>query len=197
MKTLILFARIGHMIKEELSHEAPYDQIRALQVGLETETNLILAEQVVSELRKQKLFISTMESCTGGALAYYITNIPGASEIIKDAFITYANEAKIALGVPRDVIDEHTVYSRETAIAMAETVLKRSVKADVGVGITGSISRIDPNNPNSKPGEIFLAVKYQDRVLDKKLTIDAERRLEVKQQVVSEALSAILEIISE
>jgi len=80
---------------------------------------------------------------------------------------------------------------------MAEIGLKKSVKADVGVGITGSISRVDPNNPNSKPGEIFLAVKYRDRVIDKKLTIDAERRFDVKQQVVGEALSAILEIISE
>ena len=186
------------MANKEFKDKAPvYDQNRALQAGLETEKNLVLAEQVVSELRGRKLFISTMESCTGGALAYYITNIPGASEIMKDAFVTYANEAKVKLGVPSDVIEKYTVYSRETAIAMAETVLKRSLKADVGVGITGSISRVDPNNPNSKPGEIFLAVKYQDRVLDKKLTIDAERRFDVKQQVVGEALTTILEIISE
>ena len=173
-----------------------YDQGRALRIGLETERNLVLAERVVSELRSKKLYISTMESCTGGALAYYITNIPGASEVLKDAFVTYANEAKVKLGVPGDVIEKYSVYSRETAIAMAETVLKSSLRADVGVGITGSISRVDPNNPNSKPGEIFLAVKYQDRVLDKKLTIDAERRFDVKQQVVGEALSTILEIIS-
>ncbi|MEK7592182.1 MAG: CinA family protein [Patescibacteria group bacterium] len=180
------------------SNSAPtHDQDRALQVGLETERNLILAERVVSVLRNKNLFISTMESCTGGALAYYITNIPGASEVMKDAFVTYANEAKIRLGVPSDVIEKYSVYSRETAIAMAETVLKSSLKADVGVGITGSISRVDPNNYNSKPGEIFLAVKYQDRVLDRVLTIDAERRFEVKQQVVGEALATILEIISE
>ncbi len=177
--------------------EPSCNQGRALQVGLEVEKNLVLAERVVSELRNRKLFISTMESCTGGALAYYITNIPGASEVMKDSFVTYANEAKIKLGVPSDVIKKYSVYSRETAIAMAETVLKSSLKADIGVGITGSISRVDPNNPNSKPGEIFLAVKYRDFVLDKKLTIDAERRFDVKQQVVGEALSAILEIISE
>ncbi|KKS51565.1 MAG: Competence/damage-inducible domain protein CinA [Candidatus Gottesmanbacteria bacterium GW2011_GWA1_42_26] len=185
------------MTRQESKDIAPtHDQNRALQVGLETERNLILAERVVSELRSKKLYISTMESCTGGALAYYITNIPGASEVLKDAFVTYANEAKVKLGVPGDVIEKYSVYSRETAIAMAETVLKSSLRADVGVGITGSISRVDPNNPNSKPGEIFLAVKYQDRVLDKKLTIDAERRFDVKQQVVGEALSTILEIIS-
>lgn len=187
------------MIDPESYHfkEPSFGQCRVLQVGLETERNLALAEQVVSELRNKKLYISTMESCTGGALAYYITNIPGASEVLKDAFVTYANEAKVKLGVPSDVIEKYSVYSRETAIAMAETVLKSSLKADVGVGITGSISRVDPNNPNSKPGEIFLAVKYQDRVLDKKLTIDAERRFEVKQQVVGEALATILEIISD
>lgn len=181
---------------ETTNQESTYGQNRALQVGLDTERNLALAELVVSELRSKKLYISTMESCTGGALAYYITNIPGASEVMKDSFVTYANEAKVKLGVPTSVIEQYSVYSRETAIAMAETVLISSLKADVGVGITGSISRVDPNNPNSKPGEIFLAVKYRDRVLDKKLTIDAERRFEVKQQVVGEALATILEIIS-
>jgi len=91
--------------------EPLYDQSRALEVGLETERNLVLAERVVSELRNKRLYITTVESCTGGALAYYITNIPGASEVLKDAFVTYANEAKIKLGVPSDVIEKYTVYS--------------------------------------------------------------------------------------
>lgn len=40
-----------------------------------------------------------MESCTGGALVNAITNIPGASEVLKFSAVTYSNEYKIKLGV--------------------------------------------------------------------------------------------------
>lgn len=178
------------------SNEPRFDQNRAIQVGIGTERNLSLAERLVSELTTKGLYITTVESCTGGALAYYITNIPGASGIMKDAFVTYSNEAKIALGVPREVIERYTVYSQETAIAMAETGLKKSIRADVSVGITGSISRADPNNPNSTPGEIYFAVKYSDKTVAKKLNITAERRFEVKQKIIEETLLTILGTIS-
>lgn len=72
--------------------------------------NLGLASQVVNKLRQDGLFITTVESCTGGGLANAITNISGASEVIKGAFVTYSNEQKIALGVPQEIIDKYTVY---------------------------------------------------------------------------------------
>lgn len=39
-------------------------------------------EEIVKILTEQNKTVSTMESCTGGALANAITNIPGASEIL-------------------------------------------------------------------------------------------------------------------
>ena len=176
--------------------EVDIDKERALQIGLETEKNLQLAEQVVLELTNKNLHITTVESCTGGGLAYYITNIPGASDVLMDSFVTYSNEAKIALGVPAETIDEHTVYSRETAQAMAEAGLKKSVHADVGVGITGSISRVDPNNPNSTPGTIYLAVTYEGKTATKVLDISANGRFDVKQKIIGEALQTVLESIT-
>lgn len=177
-------------------NEQTNDQDHLINIGLGTERILTLSERLVSELKTKGLYITTVESCTGGALAYYITNIPGASEVMKDSFITYSNEAKIALGVPAEIIEKHTVYSLETATAMAETGLKKSIRADVGVGITGSISRADPNNPNSTPGEIYFAVKYLDKSVAQKLNVVAERRFEVKQKIVEEALVTILDTIS-
>ena len=103
----------------------------------------VLAAKVVQELRRRKLFITTVESCTGGGLANAITNIPGASDVIKAGFITYSNEQKIILGVPAELIKRYTVYSSEVAETMAEVGLRTAARSDVGVGITGSISRID------------------------------------------------------
>ena len=187
-----------HMQNPELKinqTELTVNQEQALQVGIETERNLVLSERLVLELKRQGLYITSVESCTGGGLAYYITNIPGASDVMKDSFVTYSNEAKIALGVPKEIIDKYTVYSQETARAMAEAGLKRSIKADVSVGITGSISRADPTNSNSIPGVIYLAVRYKDKVISKELNISAERRFEVKQKIVEEVLKVILETI--
>ena len=61
-----------------------------------------LAEKLVKNLKEKKLFLATMESCTGGALVNAITNIPGASEIIKGGFVPCSIEEKIALGIPKN-----------------------------------------------------------------------------------------------
>jgi nicotinamide-nucleotide amidase len=157
------------------------------------EKNLNLAEKLVNELKSRKAFITMVESCTGGALANSITNIEGAGDVMKDGFVTYSNEAKIALGVPKQIIDTHSVYSKETAVAMAEAGMTRSVGADVSVAITGTIAKADPSNPNSKPGEIFVAVKSRDHLSARLLKINAQERIDAKDEIIHHALNLILE----
>ena len=50
--------------------------------------------------------ISVMESCTGGGVANAITNIEGASEVLKFSAVTYSNEFKIKQGVDKNIIDK-------------------------------------------------------------------------------------------
>ena len=56
-------------------------------------------KRVVEKLIEDKKTISTMESCTGGGVANAITNIEGASSILKFSAVTYSNEFKIKMGV--------------------------------------------------------------------------------------------------
>jgi PncC family amidohydrolase len=147
------------------------------------EQNLELAEKLVNELKRRNLFITVVESCTGGALAHAITNIPGAGDVMKDGFITYSNEAKTALGVPAQIIDKHSVYSHEVAKAMADAGLIRSARADVSVGITGTLTRVDLSNPNSRPGEIFLAIHFQGRTHATDFRIKAKQRPDAKDEL--------------
>ena len=72
--------------------------------------------EVVNLLKEQGKTISTMESCTGGSLVNSITNISGASDVIKFSAVTYSNEFKIKMGVDECVIDKYSVYSIETAM---------------------------------------------------------------------------------
>lgn len=114
-------------------------------------------EAVTRHLIEKKLTITTMESCTSGCIASLITDTEGSSAVMKGAFVTYSNEAKIRCGVPETVIAAYGVYSRETAAAMAESCT-RFYGADIGIGITGSFGNVDPNNPDSVPGEIYFAI---------------------------------------
>lgn len=45
---------------------------------------------------------------------------------------------------------------------MAKTGIKSAVPADVGVGITVSIIRIDLPNLVSKPGKVYIAMVFED-----------------------------------
>lgn len=105
--------------------------------------------------------ITTMESCTAGQVISLITDTEGSSAAVKGAFVTYANEAKIRQGVPRETIEKYGVYSAETAVAMAKAC-RRACQADIGVGVTGSFGNVDPNNADSVPGEVYFAIADGD-----------------------------------
>ena len=77
--------------------------------------------------------ITTMESATSGQIASLITDTEGSSAVLKGAFVTYCNEAKIMQGVPAEIIDKYTVYSTQTAEAMAKACTA-VYQADIGIG---------------------------------------------------------------
>ena len=56
--------------------------------------------------------ITTMESATSGQVASLITDTEGASAIMKGAYITYSNEAKIKNGVPAETIEKYSVWRK-------------------------------------------------------------------------------------
>ncbi|MBM3132548.1 MAG: competence/damage-inducible protein A, partial [Chloroflexi bacterium] len=94
-------------------------------------------ERVVGDLlRKRKLTLATMESCTGGLVGDLITNVPGSSDYFKGGIVAYSNGVKIAFGVDERLIAEHGAVSSQVAVAMAEAA-RRTLGADVGVGVTG------------------------------------------------------------
>jgi len=105
--------------------------------------------------------ITTMESCTSGLIASLITDTEGASAVLRGAFVTYSNVAKVRQGVPAEIIEAFGVYSPETAAAMARAC-RDSLSADYGVGITGTFGNPDPNNADSAPGEVWFAISDAD-----------------------------------
>lgn len=116
-----------------------------------------LEEAVVSLLGSRAETLATAESCTGGLLASRITDVPGASHVFLEGVVAYSNEAKTRiLGVPAEVIALNGAVSAETALAMAEGVLKKS-------GATHALSTTGIAGPTggteSKPvGLVWMAL---------------------------------------
>ena len=121
-------------------------------------------ESITRTLIRRRLTVTAMESCTGGMIASLLTDTEGASSVFRGSCVTYSNEAKIMAGVPEETIEKYSVYSAETAAAMADAC-RRMFRADIGVGITGSFSNPDPVNPEaSVPGEVYFGIAIKDDI---------------------------------
>ena len=114
-------------------------------------------KQIIEILTQNKETISTMESCTGGYIVNAITNIEGASEVLKYSAITYSNEFKIKMGVLKDTIDKYTVYSMEVANEMSKAISKYTA-SDYGIGVTGKLNRVDKHNPFGEDNIVYISI---------------------------------------
>ncbi len=95
------------------------------------------AETLLQQLRKQRLTLTTAESCTGGLVAALLTEIPGSSDVVYGGFVTYANAAKTAMvGVSDALLETHGAVSEPVARAMAEGALS-AAHTDIAIAITG------------------------------------------------------------
>lgn len=90
---------------------------------------------IFDELKRRNLFLVTAESLTGGLIAKYITDVPGASAVFWGGWVTYSAEAKHQLlHVPAEFLEDFGVVSVETAAAMAKGALAAASAASGGQG---------------------------------------------------------------
>jgi nicotinamide-nucleotide amidase len=100
-------------------------------------TQLEAARGLLAAYRARELRIVTAESCTGGLIAALLTEIPGSSDVLERAFVTYSNAAKSeCLGVPAELLVREGAVSAAVTRAMAEGALRHS-PATVAVAVTG------------------------------------------------------------
>jgi nicotinamide-nucleotide amidase len=96
-----------------------------------------LARRVLALATKRGLTIGTVESCTGGMIASALTAIPGSSQAVMGALVTYSNAAKSALaGVSPDLIRKHGAVSEAVVRAMADGGRQR-LGVSLCVSVTG------------------------------------------------------------
>lgn len=153
-------------------------------------------KNIVGLLKENNKTISTMESCTGGGVANAITNIPGASEVLKFSAVTYSNEYKKKMGVSSEVIDKYSVYSIETAREMSKNISIFS-NSNYGIGITGKLKNVDINNMYGLDDKVYISIydKDKDIFYDYDLVVTKDSREENKNMVIDLVIEKLLEIL--
>lgn len=116
-----------------------------------------LPEEVNGLLRQRGHTVTVAESCTGGLLGAWITSAPGSSDVFRQGWLTYADEAKEQLlGVPGEMLRAHGAVSEPVARAMAVGARARAA-ADWALAITGVAG--PTGGTEDKPvGTVYLAL---------------------------------------
>ena len=101
------------------------------------------------------------ESCTGGMMASKIVDNAGSSDVIKESYVTYSNEAKQRLvGVKAETLAQYGAVSAQCAAEMAEGA-RRASGSTWGVSATG-VAGPGGGSPETPVGTVFVGVSGPD-----------------------------------
>ena len=148
-----------------------------------------LEQAVVRLLKKYELTVTTAESCTGGLLAGRIINVPGASEVYNEGFITYSNKAKRKyLDVSKSTLKKYGAVSEQTAREMA-TGGVFATDSDACVAVTG-LAGPDGGSEEKPVGLVYIATYMKDKVNVQKYQFKGNRA-KIREQAVVKGLDLL------
>ncbi len=152
-----------------------------------------LLNKVFNLLKKHKLTVATVESCTGGLIAHTITNISGSSEYFDRGIISYSNKSKMELlDVAEDLLIKHGAVSPEVAKEMANNIRTKS-KVDIGIATTGIAG--PTGGTKEKPvGLIYIAVSTKDDTKVERFLF-SDDRIQNKENTCNAALKMLIDAI--
>ena len=118
--------------------------------------------------------LAIAESCTGGMVASELVAIPGCSNFLLEACVTYSDAAKVArLGVKQETLDQFGAVSEQCAREMAEGMRKTS-GADYALATTG-FAGPDGGTEENPVGTIYIALARQSETLVKRVQLFGDR----------------------
>jgi nicotinamide-nucleotide amidase len=116
-----------------------------------------LAEVVGMKLAQQNKTLAVAESCSGGLIAKWLTDAPGASKFFTYGWVTYSNEAKVSqLGVKAELIEKFGAVSSQVASEMAKGARKKA-KTDFSIAVTG-IAGPEGGGEQKPVGLVYVAI---------------------------------------
>ena len=147
-------------------------------------------EQVVGiALADQKMTLAVAESCTGGLICHWLTNVPGSSEYFKHGIIAYSDSAKLAsLGVPEELLKRFGAVSKEAVTAMAKGVREMS-NTGIGLATTGIAG------PGGGSAEKPVGLVYIGLARDEAILSEEHRFIGSREMIKIQASQAALDLL--
>ena len=149
----------------------------------------MIEEQVLALLKARGETVTFAESCTGGLVVARLVGVPGASEVLGEAHVTYCDAAKRrVLGVRRETLEAHTAVSAPCAREMAVGA-RRISGADWAAATTGYAGP-DAGADGTPAGTVFVAVAGPDGVSAEECHFGGDRE-QVRSAAATRALEAL------
>ena len=153
-----------------------------------------LSQKIVKLLKRKRLKLSVVESCTGGMLSSTITSVSGSSKVFTMGLVTYSNQSKNRLlKVPKQIIKKHGAVSIQCCFSMVNNLSKIS-KSNVAVSITG-IAGPSGGTKQKPVGLVYIGIKRANKVKVNRYLIKNKGRSNIQKTAVKKSLELILSVL--
>lgn len=179
------FAKARHLLGFTTSKERALQQ----EENAKSESNEEIARRIIESASEKGATIGCAESLTGGLIAGALTAIPGSSQVVHGAIVSYANDIKHReLGVNAEVLKTEGAVCEAVARQMAEGA-RKNLDVDIAVAVTG-IAGPGGEEPGKPVGTVWAAVSTQNSCKTMCFHFEGNRE-EVRNATVREALRMI------
>jgi nicotinamide-nucleotide amidase len=152
--------------------------------GVNEET---LTGKVGELLMEKESTVGVAESCTGGLVLSYLTDVPDSSRYLRGGLVAYSCGIKEKiLGVKSKTLDEYGAVSTQTAKEMASGV-RRLMSVSYGLATTG-FAGPDGGTKENPVGTVYLGLATAERVLAKKIYFPGLGRATLKKIAAKRAI---------
>ncbi len=140
--------------------------------------------------------LSVAESCTGGLISSYLTDIAGASNFIEQNFVTYSNSSKTQLlGVNPETIKKHGVVSEQVALEMACGLIN-NYKSTFALSTTGILGPLGGSIRNPA-GTVYIGLANSKCSKAFRYNSKEKTRIKIKKDIAKRALALLVDFIKE
>ena len=149
-----------------------------------------LSQKIVKLLKRKRLKLSVVESCTGGMLSSALTSVSGSSKVFTLGLVAYSNQSKTkVLKVPKNIIRKYGSVSEQVCLTMVKNLNKIS-KTNISVSITGIAG--PSGGTKIKPvGLVYVGIKRGNKVEVKKYLFKNKGRSYIQKAAVNKSLGLI------
>lgn len=179
------FAKARHLLGFTTSKERDLQR----EGNAKSESNEEIARRIIESASEKGTTIGCAESLTGGLIAGALTAIPGSSQVVHGAIVSYVNDIKHReLGVNAEVLKTEGAVCEAVARQMAEGA-RKNLDVDIAVAVTG-IAGPGGEEPGKPVGTVWAAVSTQNSCETMCFHFEGNRE-EVRSATVREALRMI------